>query len=151
MLVSRTDPWSQTMRLLSSAARVPDDIRQTTSAATHRVSSARNAAFIAGGSSHLVVSLIERTTSSTVTIAWRDPTSCFYGEQTWRAARAKVSGICALSGARIKAGDRIFHPQRSKPAPVNAWAMILVSALNDVEPVQSYQVSATTHGDNDSH
>jgi hypothetical protein len=80
-----------------------------------------------------MVSLIERTTSSTVTIAWRDSTSCSYGAQNWRAATARTSGICALSGARIKRGDRIFHPQRSKPRAVNARAMILESALNAVE------------------
>ncbi|WP_259294862.1 DUF3331 domain-containing protein [Paraburkholderia sp. DHOC27] len=92
---------------------------------------------LAARSPHLKVSLIERTTSSTVTIAWRDPTSCFYGAQIWRAANAKVSGVCALSGQRIRRGDRIFHPHRSKPAPVNARAMILESALNEIEPLQT--------------
>jgi hypothetical protein len=91
-------------------------------------------------SPHLKVSLIERTTSSTVTIAWRDATSCFYGAQIWRVASAKVSGICALSGEQIRHGDRIFHPQRSKPAPVNARAMILESALNAIEPSQTSQM-----------
>jgi Domain of unknown function (DUF3331). len=80
-----------------------------------------------------VVSLIERTSASSVTIAWRDATSCFYGAQIWRAARAKASGVCAMTGERIKRGDRIFHPRQSKPAPVNAKAMILATAIDAVE------------------
>ncbi|MGF6781351.1 DUF3331 domain-containing protein [Paraburkholderia sp. GAS334] len=133
MLVSQVDPWVQTIRLLSSGSRCADARADTTPVAKHRTSSISR-------SPHLKVSLIERTTSLTVTIAWWDPTSCFYGAQIWRVASAKVSGICALSGQRIRRGDRIFHPQRSKAAPVNARAMILESALNAIEPLQTSRV-----------
>jgi len=128
------DPDDTTLvaRVTTSRCRRSEDIH----CKTPRVSGCKSA-FSADPSHHQVVSLIERTTSSTATFAWRDPTSCSYGEQIWRAARAKVSGICAISGARIKRGDLIFHPQRSKLAPANAGAMILASALNDVEPLQS--------------
>jgi hypothetical protein len=137
MPASGIDPWIQTIQLLSPGSQLPDVDDQRTFTARRRASSGCKSAFSADPSHHQVVSLIERTTSSTATFAWRDPTSCSYGEQIWRAARAKVSGICAISGARIKRGDLIFHPQRSKLAPANAGAMILASALNDVEPLQS--------------
>jgi len=68
-------------------------------------------------------------------LAWRDSTSCSYGAQIWMGANAKVSGVCAMSGAQIKRGDRIFHPRHSKPAPVNAGAMILASAIDAANPV----------------
>ena len=140
MLVSRVDPWIQTIRLLSSELRCPDAGADTTPVAKRGTSYGCEATSSTSHLPHLKVSLIERTTSFTVSIAWRDPTSCFYGAQIWRVASAKVSGICALSGQRIRRGDRIFHPQLSKPAPVNARAMILESALNAIEPLQTSQV-----------
>ncbi|PRY00199.1 DUF3331 domain-containing protein [Paraburkholderia sp. BL25I1N1] len=136
MLVSRIDPWSQTIRLLSSGFRRAN-VDGGTQCVPERATS--HGFETTPGTSHLPhlkVSLIERTTSLTVTIAWRDSTSCFYGAQVWRVANAKVSGTCVLSGQRIRRGDRIFHPQRSKPSPVNARAMILESALNALEPLQ---------------
>jgi hypothetical protein len=134
MLVSRIDPWVQTIRLLSSGPRCPVADGEPTSAARPSTSSGYNVTSSTNHSPHLLVRLIERTTSSTATIAWGDSTSCFYGEQNWRAATARISGICALSGARIKRGDRIFRPRCSKPAPVNSDAMILESALDAIEP-----------------
>ncbi|SEF05577.1 protein of unknown function [Burkholderia sp. WP9] len=138
MLISRVDPWSQTIQLLSSGLRCPD-------AGTDRMSVVKRGTFYGGGATSSTsqlprLSLIERTTSLTVTIAWRDSTSCFYGAQIWRVAKARVSGICALSGQRIRRGDRIFHPQRSKPEPVNARAMILESVLNAIEPLETSQM-----------
>jgi len=137
MLVSQIDPWVQTIQLLSFEPRFPDVCVDATPVARHTASHGCRAMLSTSSSPQLKVSLIERTTSSTVTIAWRDPTSCFYGAQIWRIASAKVSGICALSGQRIRRGDRIFHPRPCKPAPVNARAMILESALNAVEPSQA--------------
>ncbi|ACD16098.1 DUF3331 domain-containing protein [Paraburkholderia phytofirmans] len=137
MLGSRIDPWGQTIRLLTSGFRCPEADADTRPVPKRGTSNGFEAMPGTGHLPHLKVSLIERTTALTVTIAWRDPTSCFYGAQVWRIANAKVSGTCVLSGQRIRRGDRIFHPQRSKPAPVNARAMILESALNAIEPLQS--------------
>ncbi|MBT2794278.1 DUF3331 domain-containing protein [Paraburkholderia strydomiana] len=140
MPVSTVDPWVQTIRLLSSALRCPDVGVGTTLTPKRRTSYGFETMSSAGRSPQVAVSLIERTTSLTVTIAWRDPTSCFYGAQIWRVTNAKVSGICALSGQRVRRGDRIFRPKCSRPAPVNARAMILESALNAIEPLRTSQI-----------
>jgi hypothetical protein len=139
MLLSQLDPWVETIRLLSSESRDPDIVADTTPVPKRGRSCGCEVKSSANCPPHLKVSLIERTTSSTVTIAWRDPTSCFYGAQIWRLASAKASGVCALTGQRIRRGDRIFHPHRSKPVPVNARAMILESALNAIEPLRASQ------------
>jgi hypothetical protein len=136
MLLSQFDPWVQTIRLLSPEPRCPE-VKGDKPPVVKRAAPFGSKGTITERPAQLLVSLVERTTSSTVTIAWRDPTSCFYGAQIWRVANAKVSGICALSGVRIRRGDRIFHPQRTKPIPVNARAMILESALNAIEPLQT--------------
>jgi hypothetical protein len=133
MLASQIDPWMQTIRLLSCGSQI-SAVRDEVPFTTRRCASFGHDSMLSTGPSlHLLVSLIERTSASSVTIAWRDATSCFYGAQIWRAARAKASGVCAMSGAGIKRGDRIFHPRQSKPAPVNAKAMILASVIDAVE------------------
>jgi hypothetical protein len=85
------------------------------------------------------ITVIERVGRS-VKIAWHDPTACRYGDQCWHRATARRSGVCAITGAPITRGMDIFRPSCAGPAPVNAYAMILASALPDVrrsEPVES--------------
>jgi hypothetical protein len=135
MLACQINPWTQTIRLLSCGSQLPDVSEKKSFRARRCASFGYDGALSTGPSLHRVVSLLERTSSSTVTIAWRDSTSCSYGAQIWMVAKAKVSGVCALSGAQIKRGDRIFHPRHSKPAPVNATAMILASEIDAAKPV----------------
>jgi hypothetical protein len=135
MLASQTNPWIQTIRLLSRGSQLPNICNKTSFRARRCASFGHDGGLSTGPSVHRVVSFIEQTSSSTVTIAWRDSTSCSYGAQIWMGANAKVSGVCAMSGAQIKRGDRIFHPRHSKPAPVNAGAMILASAIDAAKPV----------------
>jgi hypothetical protein len=75
------------------------------------------------------VKLIERPSSTTATIEWRDPTRCCYGDQVWRAMRARTAGVCAMSGVEIRPGDRVYGPN-PRPVPGNAGAMILASVLD---------------------
>ncbi|TCF96965.1 hypothetical protein BZM26_34470 [Paraburkholderia strydomiana] len=68
--------------------------------------------------------LLDRPGRRTATVSWSDPRCCRYGEQLWRLATAKRSGICALSGQGIAAGDVIYHPAKVEPPPANAAAML---------------------------
>jgi hypothetical protein len=79
----------------------------------------------------VTVSLLDRPTSSTATISWRDSTRCCYGDQVWCASRARTEGVCAMSGRPIRRGDAVYKPRPCRPAPRNADAMILTSALDD--------------------
>jgi hypothetical protein len=134
MLASQTSPWIQTIRLLSRGSPLPNSGHKTSLRARRCAPLGYGDPLSTEPSLHRLVSLVERTSSSTVTIAWRDSTSCSYGAQIWLVANAKVSGVCAMSGARINRGDRIFHPRHSRPAPVNATAMILASAIAAAKP-----------------
>ncbi|MGX7002379.1 DUF3331 domain-containing protein [Caballeronia sp. KNU42] len=135
MLAGQLNPWTQTIRLLSCGSQLPDIGNKVSFREKCRASFGHDSALSTGPSLHRVVSLLERTSSLTVTIAWRDSTSCSYGAQIWMVANAKVSGVCAMSGAQIKRGDRIFHPRHSRDAPMNARAMILASAIDAAKPV----------------
>jgi hypothetical protein len=81
-----------------------------------------------------IVRVIDRPTALSVTLDWRDPTECCYREQLWVAARARVSGRCAMSGESIATGDEIFRPRPARPVPRNVGAMILASAVEACSP-----------------
>ncbi|MGA7781579.1 MAG: DUF3331 domain-containing protein [Paraburkholderia sp.] len=129
MRISVIDPWMQTIRQLLPASPAMDVTDERSTLVRRALSPYYEKPLSVSSSPHLVVTLIERTTSSTVMIAWRDSTRCYYGEQIWRSARAAVAGTCAMSGAQIRRGDRVFRPRRTKPVPVNAGAMILASVI----------------------
>jgi hypothetical protein len=77
----------------------------------------------------VAIVLLDRPSSQTIIVSWSDPRGCKYGDQVWRLAAAKQSGICALSGLNIAAGDTIYHPRRAGPPPANAAAMMLATAV----------------------
>ncbi|MBC8732646.1 DUF3331 domain-containing protein [Paraburkholderia sp. UCT2] len=89
-----------------------------------------------GGSSRLpvkngdvAIALLDRPSPRTATVSWSDPRYCKYGEQLWRLATAKRSGICALSGQGIAAGDVIYRPAKVEPPPANAAAIMLATLV----------------------
>jgi Domain of unknown function (DUF3331) len=77
----------------------------------------------------VAIALLDRPSSRTITVSWSDPRGCKYGEQVWRLAVAKRSGICALSGLTIIAGDAIYRPAKVEPPPSNAAAMMLAAIV----------------------
>ena len=79
-------------------------------------------------SAALIIELVERQSTSTVTLMWND-TVCRYGYQDWRLAATRKSGVCAMSGKPIKRGDLIYKPV-SPTAALNAKSMILRDALD---------------------
>ncbi|WP_433706574.1 DUF3331 domain-containing protein [Paraburkholderia sacchari] len=53
------------------------------------------------------IEIIERRSGALITVCCRDATSGCYGEQCWRLTKARGSGVCVLSGARIRRGDLV--------------------------------------------
>jgi hypothetical protein len=77
----------------------------------------------------VVITVLDRPSPRTATVSWSDPRGCKYGEQVWRLATAKRSGICALSGQGIAAGDAIYRPTKVDPPPANTDAMMLATVV----------------------
>jgi hypothetical protein len=75
------------------------------------------------------VRILDRPSKNTAIISWFDPTVCRYGDQPWRASRARQPGTCALTGNSIRRGDPIYRPRTVRPCPLNANAMILASCV----------------------
>jgi hypothetical protein len=126
--VNTIDPWVQTIGLLSS----PKDITSASAAVASQGSHMRSV--VDAEYRCVVVSLIDRPTRTTATIAWRESTRCCYGDQAWRMSRAHTVGTCAMSGRTIQPGEPVYKPN-GRPVPRNAEAMILVSVLDDATPL----------------
>lgn len=119
------DPWTRTINLLS----LPSDPSCTIEESIDQPPRRRAAAESNAATWEPSVTVIDRPSALTVVLDWRDPTKCCYREQLWVAARARVSGRCAMTGAAIEPGDDIFRPRPARPAPRNVTAMVLASAV----------------------
>jgi hypothetical protein len=117
------DPWAQTIFQLTSLS----------GGVSFEAPSLRRP-FAQPEDSRVAVKLIERPSTTTVTIEWRDSTRCCYGDQVWRAMRARTTGVCAMSGGAIRRGDHVYAPN-PRPLPSNAGAMILASVLDQATPL----------------
>lgn len=117
------DPWAQTIFRLTT---LNDGMTPDVPVFRRPVAQA--------GERCVAVKLIERPSTTTATIEWRDSTRCCYGDQVWRAMRARTAGICAMSGCAILPGDHVYAPN-PRPVPSNAGAMILASVLDQAEPL----------------
>ncbi len=134
--VHTDDPWASILtRLLISTSGLE---RNAPARAAHRLSLGkasnehdRHLHTLADGAgrSARIVNVLDRLSERTVTVSWRDSTSCHYNDQIWRVGIARQPGWCAISGMRIETGDAIYRPIPTFPAPVNAQEMILASAI----------------------
>jgi hypothetical protein len=78
------------------------------------------------------VHVIERTSANSAIVSWSDARFGRMGAQTWMAGKARVSGRCALTGAVIKRGDRVYQPRKTRPAAINAGTMIVATYVHEV-------------------
>ncbi|SAL10586.1 hypothetical protein AWB71_00179 [Caballeronia peredens] len=121
------DPWSQIIVMLNGRAdaHIAGALRQLPR---------ERAALVAGAFNRApLVDVVERPTSTTATIYWRDATCGCYGHQTWRTSRARAAGVCAMSGKRIAPGDFVYRPS-SRSSVCNGHSMILASVLESEVP-----------------
>ena len=64
-----------------------------------------------------------------LSLRWVQSGRCHYGEHRWVLVNARRAGICAVSGERIKVGDRIYRPS-SNVALIAAGVQIHERALD---------------------
>lgn len=77
---------------------------------------------------HVHLSIVETWSDNLVSVSWSDPTGGRYSEQPWRLFIARKCGVCALTGAAIRRGDRVYRPLSRKLRSVNADWVVLASA-----------------------
>jgi hypothetical protein len=74
----------------------------------------------------------DRPSPDTISVSWSQPNSCRYGDQMWFVSVARRRGACALSGAAVEPGDWVYRPRGAKRRPLNADAVMLVSAVAEL-------------------
>jgi hypothetical protein len=83
------------------------------------------------------VDILDWNEGKSITVSWRDPTSCRYGAQIWIFGKARRGGLCAKSGRQITMGDAIYRPRvRGISLPRNAGEMILASIVSEISVVE---------------
>ena len=120
------DPWAMTIGLLGRLSDL-QGAEYVAPAFPQRNPAARCVAKVPVAG--LTVRVIERPTATRVTLAWRDPSRCAYGDQEWYLTRARRSGVCAVSGHEIRRGEAVYRPRPTRPQALNADAMIHTSVL----------------------
>jgi hypothetical protein len=122
------DPWSQTLFLLDALSKAGKAGRQPAGRGQARPR-LRPLDDEEGPKGEANIRVLDRPTSRTAIVTWGDPTSCHYGDQVWRVARAARDGFCALSGQQIHRGDAVYRPSHYRPAPANAGSMMLAQCV----------------------
>lgn len=79
------------------------------------------------------IRILERLSSTAVSVYWYDATCGHYADQIWRRTRSRHKTICTLTGMPVKRGDAIYRPSKHGVRPVNANYSILACALEDHE------------------
>jgi hypothetical protein len=116
--------WQRTVGQLGAlcAHQLTDRVRQ--------IVDSKGSTRLSNNHGAIAIALLDRTSPRTATVSWSDPQCCKYGEQVWRLSRARLAGICALSGQPIAAGDSIYRPAKVKPPSANAAAMMLAVVID---------------------
>lgn len=120
------DPWSQTLDLLRRLNKLKDGVAEVHF--DHVMRDKLNAGAIGAG--RFKVCVTGRPSIRTVTVSWCTAGCVYYGDQVWRHAVAVRSGVCAMSGEKIRKGDPIYKPACSRETPMNMNAMILAAHID---------------------
>ncbi|WP_418789331.1 DUF3331 domain-containing protein [Paraburkholderia pallida] len=79
------------------------------------------------------VHVLERLSSTAVSICWYDATCGHYADQIWRRSHSRRKTVCSLSGRPVERGDAIYRPCVRGLRPVNAEHSILACVLESPE------------------
>lgn len=139
------EPWKQTILSLERASRSPADI-----AATHPASTTlnkRNAQHATARSASYVpfsgyIRLLERLSSTAVSLCWYDATFGHYADQLWKRTHSRRKTVCTVTGRTVNRGDAIYRPYRRGSRPANANHSILASVLESSEGLDTHLASA---------
>lgn len=114
--------WRQIARSLGAG----DDARERIPVrASRRMRRAELLGASERGNDNVKIEVLDRLTTVSAVLSWRDSTGGSYGYQLWQKGVARRSGMCAISGSAIRRGDRIYRPGTIGRLPSNAAAMIL--------------------------
>jgi hypothetical protein len=80
---------------------------------------------------HVSITVRERLTSRTAVVSWSHSQLGCLAEQVWTLGRARGENVCEISGERIKRGDLVFSPRKTRPPAINENSAIAAHYILD--------------------
>lgn len=121
------DAWQYTLQALSGGGALREPARKD---AGNGPSLRLGEAGQPLSSRHGHLAIVEIWSENLVSVSWSDPTSGRYSEQPWRLCVARRASVCALTGERIRRGDKVYRPLSPKFRALSAGWSVLASALS---------------------
>ena len=127
------DAWEHTLNLLGAGPASGGKHNDVScSQSSHTRMSLKDGAAQATPALRAHLAVVETWSENLLSVSWSDPTSGRYSEQPWRLCIARKGAVCALTGASIRRGDRVYRPLSRKLMSANAGWIVLASALKPV-------------------
>jgi hypothetical protein len=135
----RNDPWGHVLHALETVSRSRADENEGANCLIYEACASscpianQACKFIGDSYTEARINIIERISATRLVVCWCDATTGRYGEQPWKLGAARNRSVCALSGATIRRGDKVYRPwSRGQKKPVNANQSILASVVEDI-------------------
>jgi hypothetical protein len=132
------EPWKQTIISLQRASRTSvdedaskqpeQDLGETRACTLSRTSRLASSTPYSG-----YIRILERLSSTAVSVSWYDATCGHYSDQVWRRTLSRRATVCTLTGRPVKRGDAVYRPFGRRLLPVNAGFLILACVLEGNE------------------
>ncbi len=58
----------------------------------------------------ITIKFLEKLSEKSLLLSWREPARCNYTEQLWVLYKAPAETTCAVTGERIRRGERVYAP-----------------------------------------
>jgi hypothetical protein len=136
------EPWKQTIISLQRASRTLTDedaanqreheLAETRACTLSPTSRSASSTPFSG-----CIRVLERLSSTAVSVSWYDATCGHYGEQIWRRSHSRHTTVCTLTGRPVKRGDAVYRPTRRGLWPFNANYMILACVLEGTDALDT--------------
>jgi hypothetical protein len=135
----RNDPWGHVLGALAAVSRSHVEENEGARRLVYEACEAgcpiahQACKYIGDGYTEARINIIERISATCLVVCWCDATTGRYGEQPWKLGAARNRSVCALSGATIRRGDKVYRPwSRGQKKAVNANQSILASVVEDI-------------------
>jgi hypothetical protein len=136
------EPWKQTIISLQRASRTATDedaanqreqeVGATQARTLSPTSRSASSTLFSG-----YIRILERLSSTAVSVSWYDATCGHYADQIWRRTQSRQKTVCTLTGRPVKPGDAVYRPSGRGLRPVNANYLILACVLEGTEALDT--------------
>ncbi|NLP64824.1 DUF3331 domain-containing protein [Paraburkholderia sacchari] len=144
------EPWKQTILLLERASRSSADAEADQEGVKRKATRACSPQRASRSASHTVFSgrirVLERLSSTVVSLCWHDATFGHYADQIWKRTHSRRKTVCTVTGRTVNRGDAVYRPYRRGTWPANANHSILACVLEASEGLDIRLYSGLGYG-----